>query len=77
MFIYKLCLWYLSDVFYDIFSSKVKLGSSAMFEGQQSKTGSILEMPLSKPVVICGDVCVDFFHKPPRIGKKVKKSETK
>ncbi|XP_053389008.1 phosphatidylinositol 3,4,5-trisphosphate 3-phosphatase and dual-specificity protein phosphatase PTEN-like isoform X2 [Mercenaria mercenaria] len=58
------------NVFYDIFANKVKLGSSALFEGQQSKMGTTLEMPLSKSVIVCGDCCVDFFHKPPRIGKK-------
>jgi hypothetical protein len=58
-------------VYYDISASKVKLASSTVFEGQQSKKGTILEMPLQKAVVVCSDVCVDFFHKTPRIGKKV------
>lgn len=58
------------NVYYDVILSKTKLASSNVFEGQQSKHGSILEMPLSRPVIVCGDVCVDFFHKHPRIGKK-------
>lgn len=56
---------------FDVIASKVKLGSSPTYEGQQSKTGGVLDMVLPTPIVVCGDVCVDFFHKPPRIGKKV------
>ena len=52
-------------------ASKVKLGSSPTYEGQASKGGAELEMVLPSPIIICGDVCVDFFHKPPRIGKKI------
>ncbi|KAL4241099.1 hypothetical protein ACF0H5_001877 [Mactra antiquata] len=57
------------NVMFDVIVSKVKLGTSPTYEGQHSKTG-VLDMMLPFPIMVCGDICVDFFHKPPRIGKK-------
>lgn len=62
---------FLSDVMFEVISSDVKLG---MFESAQVKDKDKdrdFKMTLQKPIVVCGDICVDFFHKPPRLGKKV------
>lgn len=56
---------------FEVISSDVKLG---MFESAQVKDKDKdrdFKMTLQKPIVVCGDICVDFFHKPPRLGKKV------
>ena len=66
-------LYLLVGVFIEVFSSAVKLGVSQVFDnsGKEKDKATELRMNLSKPVVVCGDICVDFFHKPPRLGKKV------
>ena len=60
---------------YDVYCSGVKLGSSPLYEmdvpKDKKERNKEQKMNLPKGIVVCGDICVDFFHKPLRIGKKV------
>ena len=41
-----------------------------MFDSATKKDAELV-MALPKPVIVAGDICVEFWHKPPRLGKKV------
>ncbi|XP_052266761.1 phosphatidylinositol 3,4,5-trisphosphate 3-phosphatase and dual-specificity protein phosphatase PTEN-like isoform X7 [Dreissena polymorpha] len=62
------------SVMYDVYCSGVKLGSSQLYEmdvpKDKKERNKEQKMNLPKGIVVCGDICVDFFHKPLRIGSK-------
>ena len=52
-----------------MFASKTKLGESAIFDtAKRHDKELVMSIP---PVPLCGDVCVEFFHKPFKLKKKV------
>ena len=56
-------------VFFEMYASKTKLGESPLFDtAKKHDTELVMSIP---PIPLCGDVCVEFFHKPYKLKKKV------
>ena len=58
-----------SGVFFEIFANGTKLAESPLFDTAK-KHDSELVMSIP-PIPVCGDLCVEFFHKPYKLKKKV------
>ena len=52
-----------------VHSSKTKIYTSQVYEGAK-KGDSYMMMELPQPILVCGDLMVEFFNKP-RMMKKV------
>lgn len=56
------------SVLFEMFASKTKLGESPLFDSaKKNDTELVMSIP---PVPLCGDVCIEFFHKPYKLKKK-------
>lgn len=56
------------SVLFEMYASKTKLGESPLFDtAKKHDTELVMNIP---PIPLCGDVCVEFFHKPYKLKKK-------